>query len=136
MAGIRAAYNDSKRVLNALYEATPRHHGPDELVQALSKGIDQSREIERLQRMIELATLTHDAVQTLKTAYTPNRRRRNLPPRATAVLKVWYDNHQHNPYPSDQEKRELAVQAGIKIQQVSNWFSNTRNRIGSSPSSK
>jgi hypothetical protein len=111
-----------------MYRSSDHDPGVHKLEQAFSRGIVQSQEVENVQRLIELATITLDAVHALKTTYTPARRRRNLPPRATAALKVWYDENQHDPYPSELQKRELAGIAGIKVQQVSNWFSNTRNR--------
>lgn len=57
-----------------------------------------------------------------------SRRRRNLRPRATKVLTEWFDTHQQNPYPTDHDKQLLAMQAGVEVEQVTNWFSNKRNR--------
>ena len=37
--------------------------------------------------------------------------------------------HQDNPYPSEEEKRALAMQLNLKEEQVSNWFVNVRKRF-------
>jgi hypothetical protein len=44
------------------------------------------------------------------------------------VLQAWLDKHQDNPYPTRQEKEDLAEAATLTVKQVSNWFSNTRKR--------
>lgn len=51
-----------------------------------------------------------------------------LPANAETCLKSWYIDHQHNPYPSDEEKVQLATLGGISKEQVSNWFRNQRTR--------
>jgi hypothetical protein len=51
-----------------------------------------------------------------------------LPANAKTCLKSWYIDHQHNPYPSDEEKVQLATLRGISKEQVSNWFRNQRTR--------
>lgn len=58
------------------------------------------------------------------------KRRRDLPPRAKAVLQSWFDSHMDHPYPSTCDKRKLANAANIDVRQVTNWFSNTRARKG------
>jgi hypothetical protein len=45
------------------------------------------------------------------------------------TLKEWISEHRHNPYPRDDEKRNLCNQTGITIQQLNNWFINARRRI-------
>ena len=53
---------------------------------------------------------------------------RSLGKQASWVLSTWYEEHANNPYPSEEEKSELARQAGIHLRQVNCWFANKRNR--------
>ena len=57
-----------------------------------------------------------------------SRQRPILSTEAKRVLRTWFDEHFHHPYPSEQEKRWLSAQAGIRLEQVNNWFINTRVR--------
>ena len=57
-----------------------------------------------------------------------SRRRKHLRPKATRILKEWFERHLDFPYPSEDEKRLLASQCDITVEQVSNWFSNKRCR--------
>ena len=78
-------------------------------------------------------TLKQEVAQTilsLRAHYIRNtgRHRRNLCPKATKIMNQWFECHLDHPYPTDQEKRALATQGGITMEQVSNWFSNKRCR--------
>jgi len=53
----------------------------------------------------------------------------NLPKRATNLLKKWLFEHLFHPYPTEEQKRALAGQTGLTINQISNWFINARRRI-------
>ncbi|POM67859.1 Homebox domain containing hypothetical protein [Phytophthora palmivora] len=72
---------------------------------------------------------------TVKTATAPRRkkgtRRGTLHPEAKNVLKAWMFSPEHfaHPYPSEEEKEELANEAGIEVKQLSNWFTNARKRL-------
>ncbi|KAL4993294.1 hypothetical protein BDV10DRAFT_199827 [Aspergillus recurvatus] len=44
------------------------------------------------------------------------------------VLKKWFDQHCERPYPSKEEKVELASSSGLTLTQISTWFANTRRR--------
>ena len=57
------------------------------------------------------------------------KRRGNLPKRATNLLKKWLFEHLFHPYPTEEQKRALASQTGLTINQISNWFINARRRI-------
>uniref|UniRef100_A0A3Q3QD99 Homeobox domain-containing protein n=1 Tax=Monopterus albus TaxID=43700 RepID=A0A3Q3QD99_MONAL len=49
---------------------------------------------------------------------------------ATNILRAWLFQHQpHHPYPSEEQKKQLAQDAGLTILQINNWFINARRRI-------
>ncbi|KAK0718354.1 homeobox KN domain-containing protein [Lasiosphaeria miniovina] len=56
------------------------------------------------------------------------KRRGNLPKEATDKLRAWVLAHLHHPYPSEEEKRELARQTRLRMNQISNWLINARRR--------
>lgn len=63
-------------------------------------------------------------------ADSPNSKKRSrLPPGSVAIFRHWLFNHLESPYPSEEEKEELAHKAGLRITQVNNWFTNARRRI-------
>jgi len=59
----------------------------------------------------------------------PSKSRMSFSKRSQIVLKAWLKNHLSDPYPSPQEKEELAAEAGITPRQVQIWFSNKRTRM-------
>ena len=56
--------------------------------------------------------------------------RHNEPLNQTAVnlMQVWYQEHLKNPYPTKDEKEQMALAGGISSMQVKSWFANKRNR--------
>lgn len=52
-----------------------------------------------------------------------------LPKRATQVMKSWLFQHIAHPYPTEDEKRQIAAQTNLTLLQVNNWFINGRRRI-------
>ena len=52
----------------------------------------------------------------------------SLPLEPTNVLEKWIEDHEDNPYPTDQEKIALANEANMTVMQVNNWFVNVRRR--------
>lgn len=58
-------------------------------------------------------------------------RRGTLNAQAKNILKAWMFSPEHfiHPYPNEEEKEELATEAGIDVKQLSNWFTNARKRI-------
>lgn len=56
------------------------------------------------------------------------KRRGNLPKEATNFLKRWFDEHQHNPYPTEEDKQWMVRKTGLESNQISNWFINARRR--------
>jgi hypothetical protein len=45
-----------------------------------------------------------------------------------ALLQDWLDQNISNPYPSKEDKTQLALESGLSVRQVENWFTNTRKR--------
>ncbi|CAJ0583323.1 unnamed protein product, partial [Mesorhabditis spiculigera] len=56
------------------------------------------------------------------------RKRRNFSKEAIAILQDFFVTHANHPYPTDEEKADLAKKCNITVQQVSNWFGNRRIR--------
>ncbi|XP_044593209.1 homeobox protein extradenticle-like [Cotesia glomerata] len=78
---------------------------------------------------IQLKQIICEAVMILKSRFLDARRkRRNFSKQASDVLNDYFYEHLSNPYPSDDDKEELARQCGITVSQVSNWFGNKRIR--------
>jgi Homeobox KN domain len=50
---------------------------------------------------------------------TPGKRRGNLPKESKDKLKQWLSQHVDHPYPTEEEKKELAAEAGMTMGQVS-----------------
>ncbi|KAM0723797.1 hypothetical protein Q7P37_000787 [Cladosporium fusiforme] len=46
----------------------------------------------------------------------------------TRPLRLWFSSHFDRPYPTEDEKENLAQESGLSKTQVSNWFSNARRR--------
>jgi len=52
-------------------------------------------------------------------------------PQPPQILKCWFTRHEDTatgPYPTTEQKRELAEQTGLTAHQVHNWFTNYRKR--------
>ena len=58
-----------------------------------------------------------------------SKRRGNLPKSTTDALKSWLLSHAAHPYPTEDEKLELATRTSLTVNQVCNWFINGRRRI-------
>mmetsp|Transcript_29327 Transcript_29327/g.32579 ORF Transcript_29327/g.32579 Transcript_29327/m.32579 type:complete len:299 (-) Transcript_29327:150-1046(-) len=56
------------------------------------------------------------------------RKRQTLSKHATSLLETWFFNHLNHPYPSEQEKADLAKSCNLTTQQINNWFGNKRIR--------
>ena len=52
------------------------------------------------------------------TSNTPGKRRGNLPKESKEKLKLWLSRHVDHPYPTEDEKKELAAEAGMTMGQV------------------
>ena len=54
------------------------------------------------------------------------RNRRYYAKSSTECLLKWYAEHETNPYPSNEEKQELATASGLSVERVIQWFTNKR----------
>ncbi|XP_035738379.1 homeobox protein PKNOX2-like isoform X2 [Vespa mandarinia] len=52
-----------------------------------------------------------------------------LPKQATSIMRTWLFAHIVHPYPTEDEKRQIASQTNLTLLQVNNWFINARRRI-------
>lgn len=52
-----------------------------------------------------------------------------LPKHATNIMKQWLFQHIVHPYPTEDEKKQIASQTNLTLIQVNNWFINARRRI-------
>ncbi|KAK7925471.1 hypothetical protein WMY93_007781 [Mugilogobius chulae] len=52
-----------------------------------------------------------------------------LPKHATNIMRSWLFQHLMHPYPTEDEKRQIAAQTSLTLLQVNNWFINARRRI-------
>lgn len=68
------------------------------------------------------------ASQGLSVAALAGKRTNTRSVRKTRVLRNWYLSNLDHPYPSEEEKVDLAQQSGLSRSQVVNWFANTRRR--------
>ncbi|ELU04462.1 hypothetical protein CAPTEDRAFT_181110 [Capitella teleta] len=55
--------------------------------------------------------------------------RENHPPATIAIMMSWLVRNLFDPYPSDEEKSEMATAGKITVLQVINWFINARRRV-------
>ncbi|XP_032888209.1 homeobox protein PKNOX1 isoform X2 [Amblyraja radiata] len=60
---------------------------------------------------------------------SPKSKRGVLPKQATNVMRSWLFQHIAHPYPTEDEKRQIAGQTNLTLLQVNNWFINARRRI-------
>ncbi|XP_072541612.1 homeobox protein PKNOX1.1 [Salminus brasiliensis] len=60
---------------------------------------------------------------------SPKNKRGVLPKQATNIMRSWLFQHIGHPYPTEEEKKQLASQTNLTLLQVNNWFINARRRI-------
>eukprot|EP00741_Cyanophora_paradoxa_P016567 tig00020927_g15997.t1 len=74
------------------------------------------------------AELERKYLEGLKVIQKPKKvgKRSNLPKSGVQILKQWLFDHFLHPYPTEEEKVQLAAQTNLGVQQVNNWFINAR----------
>jgi hypothetical protein len=69
-----------------------------------------------------------ETIPALVRQYNIPKKRPKFTDDAKAALKKWYLDHLERPYPTDQEKQDLAIATCLTTSQVSVWFYNERAR--------
>lgn len=73
------------------------------------------------------ATSTHSGSHS--SARKGRQKRGVLPKLATNIMRAWLFQHLVHPYPTEDEKRQIANDTNLTLLQVNNWFINARRRI-------
>lgn len=93
------------------------------VTQALSPGTIRIQNSQlQLQLNQELSVLQQDEA-------SGKNKRGVLPKQATNVMRSWLFQHIGHPYPTEDEKKQIAAQTSLTLLQVNNWFINARRRI-------
>ncbi|XP_076011305.1 homeobox protein PKNOX1.1 isoform X1 [Genypterus blacodes] len=93
------------------------------VTQALSPGTIRVQNNQlQLQFHQDLNLFNHDDNST-------KNKRGVLPKHATNVMRSWLFQHIGHPYPTEDEKKQIAGQTNLTLLQVNNWFINARRRI-------
>ncbi|XP_041858701.1 homeobox protein PKNOX1.1 isoform X2 [Melanotaenia boesemani] len=93
------------------------------VTQALSPGTIRVQNNQlQLQFHQDLNLFNHDDSST-------KNKRGVLPKHATNVMRSWLFQHIGHPYPTEDEKKQIASQTNLTLLQVNNWFINARRRI-------
>ncbi|XP_034474084.1 LIM/homeobox protein Lhx3 [Drosophila innubila] len=64
--------------------------------------------------------------------HQPRAAKRLFTPDIKRMLKDWLIRRRENPYPSREEKKQLAVETGLTYTQICNWFANWRRKLKNS----
>jgi len=94
-------------------------------IQNMNKRMEQLRQ-QLFQKVCNTSLQLYQ--QYRSTSFDDRKKRRSLPKKATDALNTWFYSHLENPYPTDDEKNHLAIQCGLTLNQVNNWFGNKRIR--------
>ncbi|KAK1169613.1 homeobox protein PKNOX1-like [Acipenser oxyrinchus oxyrinchus] len=93
------------------------------VTQALSPGTVRIQNTQlQLQLNQDLSILHHEDMSS-------KNKRGVLPKQATNVMRSWLFQHIGHPYPTEDEKKQIATQTNLTLLQVNNWFINARRRI-------
>ena len=134
---IREIYCQEEVKINQELNIFPLHVSNILQQQSELRPITQS-EIEFMQKIvfrknsmlhIQLKQKTCEATMILRTkCLDARRRRRNFSKKASDILNEFFFANVRHPYPSEEDKQELAKKCGITVSQVCNWFGNKRIR--------
>jgi hypothetical protein len=80
-------------------------------------------------KMSAAALMENENENSYKNGDDNKRHRATLNKTAVNTLRQYLFDHFAHPYPTDQEKAELAIRTGLKVSQVNYWFINARVRI-------
>ena len=134
---IRSIYNQEQTKINEELNIFPRHVSNILRQQSEIRPITY-REIDLMQNIVNkkylvlhvhLKQRTCEAIMVLKArCLDARRKRRNFSKKASEILNEFFLANVKHPYPSEEDKQELAKKCGITVSQVCNWFGNKRIR--------
>jgi hypothetical protein len=134
---IRSIYNQEEIKINEELNIFPRHVSNILRQQSEIRPITY-REIDLMQNVVNkkylvlhvhLKQRTCEAIMVLKAkCLDARRKRKNFSKRASEILNEFFLANVKHPYPSEEDKQELAKKCGITVSQVCNWFGNKRIR--------
>ncbi|XP_060073996.1 homeobox protein PKNOX1-like [Ylistrum balloti] len=109
--------------------ATPVIHGSTPLSQIgmVSSPVTQAQTVSSQQSSMQSALLSDSDGDDI--LGKKKNKRGVLPKSATQIMKSWLFQHIVHPYPTEDEKRQIAAQTNLTLLQVNNWFINARRRI-------
>ena len=93
----------------------------------------QRLRLEQLSKSVAMDPLHMQTAPPVRRTSQPHK---PLDPHAVDILSSWYERHEEHPYPNEDEKEQLASQAGITKLQVKYWFANRRSRANHTSSVK
>ena len=103
---------------------------PEELLRMLAKYLG-SIEVVSLSRTCKYLYGLHEGVRmAFKRQHMQHRQEvRKAREVANNILKTWLLQHAVNPYPTQDQKTQLAEATGLTVPQINTWFANGRRRI-------
>nr|XP_033773996.1 homeobox protein PKNOX2 isoform X6 [Geotrypetes seraphini] len=110
----------------ALYQPVTMVTSQGQVTQAIPQGAIQ---VQNMQVNLDLTSLLDNEDKKSKN------KRGVLPKHATNIMRSWLFQHlmvrqlPNHPYPTEDEKRQIAAQTNLTLLQVNNWFINARRRI-------
>ncbi|XP_069115100.1 homeobox protein PKNOX1-like [Argopecten irradians] len=109
--------------------ATPVIHGSTPLSQIglVTSPVTQAHTVSSQQSSMQSALLSDSDGDDI--LGKKKNKRGVLPKSATQIMKSWLFQHIVHPYPTEDEKRQIAAQTNLTLLQVNNWFINARRRI-------
>jgi hypothetical protein len=73
---------------------------------------------------------TGDEVRSSMSSGTPGKRRGNLPKESKEKLKQWLSMHVEHSYPTEEEKKDLATEAGMTMGQALQFHYDANHVLG------
>lgn len=74
------------------------------------------------------STAQEDRVESGSHGHSRDHDKRRFSRKGAKLLRDWFHQHQEWPYPTPEQKAELARETGFTGKQVSDWFTNARRR--------
>ncbi|CEG39069.1 Transcription factor MEIS1 and related HOX domain proteins [Plasmopara halstedii] len=88
----------------------------------------QKRSAASISPPLENKCSTELSQKTILSSDCNTNKRSRINRKSNEFLIAWFLTHKDNPYPSSDERMEIAEKTGLAEQQVRNWFANMRKR--------